>query len=139
MAEVFLDTDSQTPLIFILSQGADPLINLERFAREKQIGPEKIMLISLGQGQGIVAERAIERGCHEGLWVVLQNCHLGKSFMPQLEKMIEGLSNPTTVSRDFRLFLTSMPCSYFPVSVLQNGVKLTNEPPKGVRANINKT
>lgn len=71
MAEVFADTDSRTPLIFILSQGADPLINLERFAREKKVGADKMLLISLGQGQGIVAERAIDRGCAEGLWVVL--------------------------------------------------------------------
>lgn len=29
----------------------------------------------------------------------------------------------------FRLMLTAMPCDYFPVTILQNGMKLTCEPP----------
>ena len=37
---------------------------------------------------------------------------------------------------DYRLFLSSMPAKSFPITVLQNSVKVTNEPPKGIRANL---
>jgi hypothetical protein len=53
--------------------------------------------------------------------------------MPQLEKIIDGFNDVPAegeigINPSFRLILTSMPCDYFPVSILQNGVKLTNEP-----------
>ena len=134
LAACFEDASVSLPLIFVLSMGSDPTKAFLTFA--EQIGMRsKVDVISLGQGQGPIATRLIEEAQTKGGWVLLQNCHLAASWMGDLERIVEAI-DAEKVHRDFRLWLTSMPSAAFPVSVLQNGVKMTNEPPKGLKANI---
>jgi dynein heavy chain len=138
LAAPYQASNPETPIIFVLSTGADPSPYLFKLARE--IGfYDKLKVISLGQGQGPKAEALIESAVKDGermKWVCLQNCHLAGSWMPTLERILENLSVNEKPHKDFRLFLTSMPSETFPVTILQNGIKLTNEPPKGLRANV---
>jgi dynein heavy chain len=134
LAQVFPDTSPTTPLIFVLSAGADPAADLQTFAEEMKF-TKKLQAISLGQGQGPKAENMFMMGVERGTWVFFQNCHLSPSWMPSLERLIENI-DPGKVHRDFRLWLTSMPSPAFPVPVLQNGSKMTVEPPRGIKANL---
>jgi dynein heavy chain len=135
MEELYNDSDNKTPVIFVLSQGADPTNQLIKFAEVKE-NKENFKYISLGQGQENKASTMIKEGKEKGHWVLLQNCHLFKSWMPQLEEIVNNFSQDRNIHSDFRLFLTSMPAEYFPVSILQNGLKLTTEPPSGIKANL---
>lgn len=135
MPELYADSSRSTPIVFVLSTGADPTSMLLSFADEMDMR-ENLGVISLGQGQGPKASKMIDEACKKGSWVLLQNCHLAKSWMPSLEKICEGFEESTMIHKDFRLYLTSMPADYFPVPILQGGVKLTIEPPKGLRANV---
>ena len=140
MNKLYNDSDCKTPIIFVLSQGADPTDSIIAYAKENNF-EENLHIISLGQGQGPLAAKMIEVGKETGSWVFLQNCHLARTWMPALEIILEEINNcpPEQVNSAFRLILTSMPTTYFPISVLQNGIKLTTEPPRGIKANLRRT
>ncbi|RLN83016.1 hypothetical protein BBO99_00002484 [Phytophthora kernoviae] len=128
----YSDSNVSSPLVFILSPGSDPISSVLKFADSLH---QKAETISLGQGQGPIAERMIVRAREAGSWVVLQNCHLAPSWMPVMEKIAEDIKLENT-HPDFRLWCTTYPSDVFPAAVLQNGVKMTNEPPQGLRANL---
>eukprot|EP00611_Tribonema_gayanum_P031950 TRINITY_DN936_c3_g3_i1.p1 TRINITY_DN936_c3_g3~~TRINITY_DN936_c3_g3_i1.p1 ORF type:complete len:1333 (+),score=418.63 TRINITY_DN936_c3_g3_i1:367-3999(+) len=128
----FEESNCATPLVFILSPGSDPMGAVLKAAEALHV---EVHYISLGQGQGPLAERMISEAAARGSWVVLQNCHLCPSWMTTLEKTVEGL-HPDWTHANFRLWCTTYPSDVFPVSVLQSGVKMTLEAPKGLRANL---
>jgi dynein heavy chain len=91
--------------------------------------------VALGQGQDVIANQKLDIGHKEGHWVMLQNVHLMPGFLVELEKRLDAFaiegSNP-----NFRLFLSSDPSDAIPIGLLEKSIKLTNEPPQGLKPNM---
>ncbi|VDI17489.1 dynein heavy chain, axonemal [Mytilus galloprovincialis] len=138
LKEIYDESSSKTPLIFILSPGTDPASQLIRFAKEERGSTVHLDMISLGRGQGPKAEELINKAkILKGRWVFLQNCHLASSWMPRLQAIVEKFNASTEeVDKQFRLWLSSNPDPCFPISILQTGMKMTVEPPQGLKANM---
>jgi len=132
LSSVLADSNPVTPLIFVLSPGVDPTNQLSQLSEQKQV---PFSTIALGQGQSPHAIRLIDEGVKDGHWVLLANCHLMMSWLGELDKMIESLPlrNPNP---QFRLWLSSSPHPKFPIGILQRGIKMTTEPPRGLKANM---
>jgi dynein heavy chain len=135
LAKSYKQSSNIVPLIFILSPGSDPINDIKKFAEDQGYDKNKFDTVSLGRGQEQKAMKVLEDMRTRGGWVLLQNCHLAKSFMGKLEEIVENFDT-NWPDKDFRLWLTSMSNPFFPVSILQNSVKITVEPPKGLKNNI---
>ena len=139
----FEETGPGTPVFFILSPGVDPLKDVEAVGKKlgKTFDNRNFHNVSLGQGQEIVAEEALQKAAEEGHWVILQNIHLVAKWLPTLEKLLETYaigSHP-----DFRVFVSAEPAGtrashIIPQGILENSIKITNEPPTGIMANLHK-
>lgn len=123
------------PLIFILAPNADPVSEIFQFAEEQGFAKSRLITLSLGQNQGSIASKTIDEGVKNGSWVLLQNCHMAKGWMPTFELIFENLA-PDATHPDFRLWLTTEHCDYFPKSILQCGVKMIWEPPTNLRSHL---
>lgn len=131
----YKDSKNTTPLFFILSPGADPNAKIKLLA--SKAGKDyynDVKSLSLGQGQEANARNKIELAKSEQKWIILQNCHLAKKFMIELEKIIDNIKEDPNSS--FRLFITALPSKTIPLSIIQNSIKLTNEPPRGLKTSL---
>jgi dynein heavy chain len=68
------EASAYVPMITILSTGSDPTGKIQDLARKKK---KTVLGISMGQGQEPAARKLLDQGISEGIWVLLQNCHLG--------------------------------------------------------------
>ncbi|KEG12669.1 dynein heavy chain [Trypanosoma grayi] len=219
------ESTTTTPLFFILSPGVDPVRAVEEAGRKLGFtyDNERLYNVSLGQGQEIVADRALEKCFLHGGWALLNNIHLVQKWLRSLERRLdnyaeiytrvaqlrkerdekraaakkvaenskdnskddnedgpesanEGLSADVSQALDattggtegetssaepaaggdaeeemsdddipfegprghpdFRVFLSAEPSNVIPIGVLQRSIKLTSEPPTGIRSNI---
>ncbi|NXO93463.1 DYH9 protein, partial [Certhia brachydactyla] len=97
--------------------------------------------VSLGQGQEVVAEQALDLAAKEGHWVILQNIHLVAKWLSTLEKKLEQHSEGS--HQDFRVFISAEPAPcpeshIIPQGILENSIKITSEAPTGMHANLHK-
>ncbi|NWV92100.1 DYH17 protein, partial [Machaerirhynchus nigripectus] len=141
LSEVYKESSPSTPLFFILSPGVDPLKDVEALGTRLNftIDNGKIHNVSLGQGQEVVAEHAMEVAAAEGHWVILQNIHLVARWLGTLEKLVEQHSLAS--HPEYRLFMSAEPAPtpeshIIPQGLLDNSIKITSEPPTGMRANL---
>lgn len=131
--KIYAQTTEKTPIVFILSPGADPQSDIQKLVDQIGLGMNKFKFLALGQGMGDQAKQYIEGGSMRGQWVMLQNCHLLASWLKTLEAIIENTTKP---DKQFRLWLTTAPTNKFPLGILQKSIKVVTEPPDGLKPNI---
>jgi len=136
----FEDSTSTTPIFFILSPGADPVKEVEAMGKKLcnlQSGTN-YWNVAMGQGQDVIAMAKLDIGHREGHWVMLQNIHLMPKWCIELEKKLDVFAVENS-HPDFRVFLSADPSKGIPIGVLERSIKLTNEPPQGMLANLRRS
>ena len=140
-SEDYKETSKSTGVFFILSPGVNPIAQVEALGKEMGFTFDngKYHMVSLGQGQEPIAEEAMAKGAKEGHWVILENIHLVVKWLKRLESTMETCA--ATGHPDFRFYLTAEPAGspeyhIMPQGILQACIKITNEPPSGVQANL---
>ena len=135
--ETFSETDNRMAVFYILSPGSDPIKDVENLGRKMGFSAEKGNLynVSLGEGQEQNALNSLTKAAKDGGWVIIQNLHLMGNWLMILEKHIEKL-RLGELHETFRIIYTGEPSTDIPAGILQNSIKVTNEPARGTKANL---
>jgi len=132
----FEDSTPNIPLYFILSPGADVVSDVDKLALKfGKVKGVDYHNISLGQGQDVIASERLEVGNRQGHWVFLNNVHLMPRWLSVLEKKMDVYALQGT-HEGFRIMLSSDPSESIPVSILDRAIKITSDPPSGLKANL---
>jgi len=70
-AKIYGQSTATTPVVFILSPGADPQADLQKLVETVGLGMNKFRFMALGQGMEETAKSYIESGGMRGHWVLL--------------------------------------------------------------------
>jgi dynein heavy chain len=130
------DASPYNPIFFILSPGTDPVSAVVDTAKKLQFYEHKFHRVALGEGQDVKAIAALKKAHKEGHWVVLENIHLMPKWNPVLEKQLDDFDAEQASHEDFRVFLSAEPSLGIPIGILERSIKLTNEPPQGLKQNL---
>jgi len=140
LSSSFEDSTNATPFLFILSPGADPVKEVEALGKKIVQLQANVNYhnVAMGQGQDTVAMQKLDLGHKEGHWVMLQNIHLMPKWCIELEKKLDAFAAENS-HPNFRLFVSADPAKGIPIGILERSIKLTNEPPQGLQANLRRS
>jgi dynein heavy chain 1, cytosolic len=124
------EVKAQTPLALVSVPGYDASYRVEHLVQTTQT---RCSSVAMGSQEGFsLADQAISVASRQGTWVLLKNVHLAPSWLGQLEKKLQTLN----AHRNFRVFLTMEANPSIPVNILRQSRILMNEPPPGIKANL---
>eukprot|EP00933_Yihiella_yeosuensis_P062144 TRINITY_DN65084_c0_g1_i1.p1 TRINITY_DN65084_c0_g1~~TRINITY_DN65084_c0_g1_i1.p1 ORF type:complete len:833 (-),score=116.83 TRINITY_DN65084_c0_g1_i1:79-2385(-) len=132
--EIYEESSARKPILYLLSAGTDPTSMIDELAKKRKKFPTD--KVSMGEGQEKVAREKNNAAFITGGWVILQNCHLGIDYMNEVE---ETIMKSQEVDPSYRLWITCEITSRFPIGLLQMAIKVTLEPPAGLKAQLYRT
>jgi len=134
IASIYDESAPRKPVLYLLTAGSDPTLMIDELAKKKKRFPTE--KVSMGEGQEKVAREKNNAAFLTGNWVILQNSHLGIGYMCELEDV---LTKTSEIEDDFRLWITCEITPRFPIGLLQMAIKVTLEPPAGMKAGLART
>jgi dynein heavy chain len=131
---IYDESSCRKPVLYLLTAGSDPTLTIDELSKKKKKYPTD--KVSMGEGQEKVAREKNNAAFVTGGWVILQNSHLGIGYMCELEDVIMKTAE---IHEDFRLWITCEITPRFPIGLLQLVIKVTLEPPAGMKAGLART